>query len=114
MDILPGNVSGLPSVLDYHPFRFIDFHAQAQVCQQAAQCTAIRINERCEELHMDFGFMRVSANDYMQLSKTTDCVVQSYDGYSSYLIIVDAATRFIWVFLTTSKEPPLDIVNTFM
>ncbi len=54
------------------------------------------------------------ANDYTQPSKTTDCDVQSYNGYSSYLIIVDAATRFIWVFLTTSKEPPLDIVNAFM
>jgi hypothetical protein len=63
---------------------------------------------------MDFGFMRASVNDYTQLSKMTDCIVQSYDGYSSYLVIVDAATRFIWVFLTTSKEPPLDIVNAFM
>jgi hypothetical protein len=29
LDILPGNVSGLPSVLEYHPFQFVDFHAQA-------------------------------------------------------------------------------------
>ena len=42
LDVLPGNVSGLPSVLEYHPFHFIDFHAQARVCQQAAQRTAIR------------------------------------------------------------------------
>jgi hypothetical protein len=54
------------------------------------------------------------ANDYTKPSKTTDRDVQSYNGYSSYLIIVDAATRFIWVFLMTSKEPPLDIVNAFM
>jgi hypothetical protein len=48
LDVLLGNVSGLPSVLEYHPFQFIDFHAQTQVCQQAAQCTAIRIDEHCK------------------------------------------------------------------
>jgi hypothetical protein len=25
LDILPGNVTGLPLVFEYHPFRFIDF-----------------------------------------------------------------------------------------
>jgi hypothetical protein len=25
LDVLPGNVTGLPSVFEYHPFRFIDF-----------------------------------------------------------------------------------------
>ncbi len=95
MDVLPGNVLGLPSVLKYHPFRFIDFHAQALVCQQAAQCTAVHIDKHCKEFQMSFGFMRVSANDYTKLSETTDCIIQYYDGYSSYLLIADAATRFI-------------------
>ncbi len=58
--------------------------------------------------------MRASTNDYTQPHKATDQVVLSYDGFSSYLIIVDAATRFIWVFLTKSKEPPLDIIKAFM
>jgi hypothetical protein len=114
LDVLPGNVLGLPSVLEYHPFCFIDFHAQARVCQQAAQRTAVHVNKRCKEFHIDFGVMRASANDYTQPSKITDRVVQSYDRYTSYLLIVDAATCFIWVFLTTPKEPPLDILNAFM
>jgi hypothetical protein len=84
LDVLPGNALGLPSVLEYHPFRFINYHAQARVCQQAAQRTAVHVNERCKEFHMDFGFMWASANDYTQPSKTTDHAVQSYDGYSSY------------------------------
>jgi hypothetical protein len=63
---------------------------------------------------MDFGFVQASANDYTQPSKTTNRVVLSYDGFTSYLIIVDAATLFIWVFLTKFKEPPLDIVEAFM
>jgi hypothetical protein len=63
---------------------------------------------------MDFGFMRASAHDYTQPSKATSRVVFSYNGFSSYLIIVDTATRFIWVFLTKSKESSLDIVKAFM
>ncbi len=106
LDVLPSNVPGLPSVLEYHPFRFVDFHAQARIQQQAAQRLAVRVEKRCREFHMDFGFMRASANDYTQPSKTTNRVVLSYNGFSSYLIVVDAATRFIWVFLTKLKEPP--------
>ena len=30
------------------------------------------------------------------------------DGYNSYLIIVDRATRFTWIFLTKSKIPPIE------
>jgi len=41
-------------------------------------------------------------------------VVDSYDGYNSYLLITDAKTRFTWVFLTTSKAPPIDLVKTFL
>jgi hypothetical protein len=47
------------------------------------------------------------------LNKNTDRVVTSYDGFSLYLLIVDEATHFIWVFLTKSKAPPLDIHDSF-
>lgn len=30
LDVLPGNVTGLPSMFEYHPFRFIDFKEQAR------------------------------------------------------------------------------------
>jgi hypothetical protein len=84
LDNLPSNVSSLPSVLKYHPFRFVDFHAQARTRQQAAQRLAVRVEEHCREFHMDFGLMRISANDYTQLSKATNHVILSYDGFSSY------------------------------
>ncbi len=32
----------------------------------------------------------------------------------SYLLVVDEASRYIWVFLMKSKEPPLDIIDTFL
>jgi hypothetical protein len=62
---------------------------------------------------MDFGFMRASTSNFSRPNKKTDCVVSSYDGFSSYLLIDDEATCFIWVFLTKSKTPPLDILNSF-
>jgi hypothetical protein len=62
---------------------------------------------------MDFGFMRASSSDYTTPNKTLDRVIDSWDGYSSYLLIVDEASRYIWVFLTKFKEPPLDIIDTF-
>jgi hypothetical protein len=63
---------------------------------------------------MDFGFISASTSDYKQPNKQTDRVVLSYEGYSAYLIIVDGTSRRLWVFLTQSKEPPLDIVRAFM
>ncbi len=63
---------------------------------------------------MDFGFMRASSSDYSKPNKSIDRVADLWDGYSSYLLIVDEASRYIWVFLTKSKEPPLDIIDTFL
>ncbi len=58
--------------------------------------------------------MRALVEDYTRADKTKDRVIFSYDGYSSYLLIVDEASRFIWAFLTNSKSPPLDIVREFL
>ena len=63
---------------------------------------------------MDYGFMRASTSTYGKRNKATDRVVFSYDGYSSYLLIVDEASQYIWVFLTSSKDPPIDIVSSFL
>ena len=63
---------------------------------------------------MDYGFMRASAADYSRPHKGTDRVVRSYDGYSSYLLIIDEASRYVWVFLTASKDPPIDLIKEFL
>ena len=44
----------------------------------------------------------------------TDRVVTSFDGYEAYLLIVDEATRHVWVFLTKSKDPSVDIAADFL
>ena len=114
LDVLPGNVTGLPSVFEYHPFRFIDFKEQARTRKQAAQRSALRTTERKRRFYMDYGFMRSSTSDYSQPKKGVDRVVKSYDGFTSYLLIIDEASRYVWVFLTASKDPPLDIVSEFL
>ncbi len=39
MDMLPGNVTSIPSTFQFHPFRFVDFKEQACICicKQAVQ-----------------------------------------------------------------------------
>jgi hypothetical protein len=114
LDVLPGNVTGIPSVFEYHPFRFIDFKEQARTRKQAAQRLALRTTERKRRFYMDYGFMRASTSDYSRPQKSRARVVRSYDGFTSYLLIIDEASRYVWVFLTATKEPPLDIISEFL
>jgi hypothetical protein len=58
--------------------------------------------------------MRASSSEYDGQDKSRACVIQSWDGYSLYSLIVNEASQFLWVFLTKSKEPPLNIVETFL
>jgi hypothetical protein len=114
LDVLPGNVTGLPSVFEYHPFRFIDFEEQARTRKQAAQRSALQTTECKRHFYMDYGFMRSSTLDYSCPQKGTARVVRSYNGFTSYLLIINEASRYTWVFLTATKEPPLDIVSEFL
>ena len=111
--VLPQNVTGLPTTFDYHPFRFIDFKEQAHIHKQAAQRLAVWAQERQRRFYMDFGFMRASTSDYSQRDKAKDQVVFSYNDFSSYLLIVDEASRYVWLFLTASKSPPLTSSRSF-
>ena len=114
LDLLPGNVLGVPPGFHYHPFRFVDWKEEARIQKQAAMRSAERTTECRRRFYMDFGFMRASNSNYTQPTKTTDRVVLSYDGFSAYLLIVDEASRYMWVFLTQSKSPPIDIIDTFL
>lgn len=114
LDLLPGRVTGIPHGFQYHPFRFIDWKEEARVQKQAAGKAVERTTEIGRRFYMDFGFMWASSTDYSRPKKVNDRVVASWDGYSSYLLVVDEASRYIWVFLTKSKEPPLDILDSFL
>ena len=61
-----------------------------------------------QHFHMDFGFVRGSAYTIKQEEGPT---VTSKDGYNSYLIIIDRATRYTWIFLRATKHPPIGITR---
>ena len=61
-----------------------------------------------QHFHMDFGFVRGSG---YRLKTDDNKTVTSIDGYNSYLIIVDRVTRYMWTFLTSSKSPPINLVQ---
>ena len=114
LDLLPGRVTGIPADFRYHPFHYIDHKEHASIKKRPAQFSTIRTPECKRRFYMDFGFMRSSTSDYTRPNRSTDRVVSSYDGYSSYLLVIDEASRCAWVFLTKSKDPPIDIVRAFL
>ena len=61
-------------------------------------------------LHIDFGFMRGEFSDKDQNGR----IVTSIDGFNSYAIIVDKATRWMWILLTKSKVPPIDFTRKIL
>jgi hypothetical protein len=63
---------------------------------------------------MDFGFIRASSVNYRPPKITSNRVVDSYDGYSSYLLIVEDKSSMSWILLTKSKIPPVEIVRLFL
>jgi hypothetical protein len=67
--------------------------------------------------HMDLGFIHGPKNlqDVLQDGAVPkERVLKSHNGFSSYLLIIDAATRHIWVFLLKSKDPPIAIIGQFL
>ena len=53
------------------------------------------VTKRGQQLYLDFSFMSASADDYSRPDKTKDRTIKLYDGYSSYLLIVDEVSRYI-------------------
>ncbi len=64
-----------------------------------------------ERFHMDMGFVRGTKYSTKDEDGTT---VTSLDGYNSYTLIIDRATRYIWVFLSRHKTPCIDLIKTFL
>ncbi len=61
-----------------------------------------------QHLHMDFGFVRGS--EYCKIDNDGK-LVTSIDNYRSYLLVIDKASRYIWIFLTKTKNPPISQVE---
>jgi hypothetical protein len=93
LDMLSCRVTGIPSVFRYRPFHYINHKEHVSIKKQPAQRSAVRTLECKRHFYMDFGFMRSSTSDYTHPNRSTDRVVSSYDGYTSYLLVINEASR---------------------
>lgn len=68
LDMLPGNVLGVPPGFHYHPFWFVDWNwkEEARIQKQAALWSTERTSECRRRYYMDFGFMRTSTSNFSQ------------------------------------------------
>jgi hypothetical protein len=68
--------------------------------------------------HMDLGFIRgpKTITDSKGTTKTTKTTTAqlSHDGYSAYLIIIDAATRYVFCFPLKTRSPPIALIDRFL
>ena len=64
-----------------------------------------------QHFHIDFEFVRGSDFKVPTGQKGEGPTLTSIDAKNSYCIIVDRATRYIWVHLDNTKQPPIDPVR---
>lgn len=64
-----------------------------------------------QHFHVDFGFMKGSGYCKKDEEGRT---ITSIDGFRSYFLIFDRKTRYVWLFLTKTKKPPLKIFGQFL
>ena len=70
--------------------------------------------------HIDFGFMRASDEWYnaappgRRKSRDDPRVIASIDGYTSYMLVTCAVSRYTWVFLTKTKQVPLHALTAVL
>ena len=107
--------------------RQINLLFQHQACNMKKMTKTPKKNQKIKRQNQanDFGFVQ-GPKHLQELIKNEqtpkykirgNChcpILTSHDGFSSYVIIVDAATQYIWVFPTKSKEPPLTTLWTFL
>ena len=114
LHLLQRRAKGLPQKLLMHPFRFIDHKIQANIHKQPAQKSTPPASAPGQQFYMDYAFFRASTSNYSKPDTKTDRVIQSIDGFNGHLLIVDSYTKKAWVFLCTSKEPPLAEIRAFL
>lgn len=107
MSNLSNCVDGIPTKLDKP-----NFH-HCEICTEAKGNKNRNANLQDysnigigQQFHMDFGF--VSGKDH------NNQIIRSHDGYNSYLLIIDAKTRYMWTFLSKTKLPPIKTIKLFL
>jgi hypothetical protein len=111
---LPKHVSGTPLVFISHSFQFNDVKQGGRVKKQPVGIDPEKVPEPQMRFFMDFGFMGASRSNYRSPRLGTDRVIECFEGFSAYLIVVDEASCYVWVFLQKSKDPPVDLICDFL
>ena len=113
LKVIPHAVEGTPTQFTPHPFSTYEHYNRARIRKIPATKGKhpSRATAKQQRFYMDFGFLRASNFDYSRPDKSKDRIIESFDGYNSYLLVVDEHTKYIWIFLCKSKEPPMDLVN---
>ena len=69
---------------------------------------AQRVEGCGQSFFVDFGFIRASSEKFGRKDDGKDRIVKSYDGFNSYLAIIDEHSHYGWIFLCVSKDPPIE------
>ena len=106
-------VDGVPDLNPHeHPLHKCKYCMKGKVkAAPKNNTTSTKTTMRGQQFHMDFGFVRGSE---FRSKNEKGQIITSRDGYNSCLILVDNHTRYTWIFLSTSKQPPLHIVTQFL
>ena len=105
-------------VPDFKPKRHQMFHCaccdKAKVRKKNRISTSTYKTTTCgQRFHMYFGFVRVDdSHEKININKKRK-IGTSIHGFNSYLVRIDAHTRYTWIFLTSSKDQPIDIIQNF-
>jgi hypothetical protein len=111
-------VDGILNLPGAHPLFCCPFCDKAKLCKNyGGKKSTKEAFAPGTSFYMDLGFIRgpKSLQEVLQDGAVPkDTVLKNHDGFSSYLLIIDAATRYIWVFLLKSEDPPIAIIDQFL
>ncbi len=114
LEILPAHGNGLSPKFKVHPMWFVDHKIQARLHKQPANKSAVKYWRPGQRYFVDLGFLCSSTSDYSHPNPATDQIVTFVDGFNCYLLVVDEFSRYAWVILCSSKEPPIDKMLAFL
>ena len=105
MDSIDKCTSGIPK-LHRHPLHKCRLCHEMNITKTTSKDKpTFEIKRFAEQFQMDFGFMS---------AKVDKQLIKSHDGYNCYLLVVDLFTRYIWIFLSKNKHPPLRTIKQFL
>ena len=112
MEALPRCVDGVPA--DLSKCRHGLYKCACCQSAKSTQSTGnpaedIKVTVPCERFHMDFGFIKA-----IDTESSNKNLITSYDGFNSYLLVIDKKTRYIWIFLSKNKAPPIATIDKFL